>query len=268
MVIAMGEEKTKNIIMSHIRRDVMKTTLEQGKRLDGRAFGEYRPITVQKSVIKTAEGSAVAQIGETKVLAAVKFDVMTPFPDRPNEGVMMTNAEHLPTASPLFEPGPPRELSIEMARVVDRAIRSAECIDVKSFFLEEDKVLGLFIDLYLLDHRGNYTDAANLAATAALMDTKMPKIEGAKIIRGDYTGPLDLKALPLSTTMVKVDEYWMVDPSRDEEVVREAVLTVGTTENHVCSMQKGEGSLTKDELLSSIDVAFKSGNQLRKVLTG
>jgi exosome complex component RRP42 len=264
----MGEEKTKNIIMSHIRRDVMKATLEQGKRLDGRTFDEYRPIQVQKSVIQTAEGSALAQIGETKVLAAIKFDVLKPFADRPNEGVLMTNSEHLPMASPLFEPGPPREDSIEMARVVDRAIRSAECVDVKKFFIEEDKVLALFIDLYVLDHKGNYTDVANLAATAALMDTKMPKVEDAKIVRGEYAGALPLAALPLSTTMVKVDDYWLVDPTRDEEVVRQCVLTVGTTENHVCSMQKGEGSLSKDELLGNIDVAFKSGNTLRDILKG
>jgi exosome complex RNA-binding protein Rrp42 (RNase PH superfamily) len=48
--------------------------------------------------------------------------------------------------------------------------------------------------------------------------------------------------------------------------VRECVLTVGTTENHVCSMQKGEGSLSKEELLDNIDVAFKSGNTLRDIL--
>ncbi|MBU0532523.1 exosome complex protein Rrp42 [Candidatus Micrarchaeota archaeon] len=263
----MGEE-TKDIIMSTIRRDVMKGTLQSGVRFDGRAFDEYRKIEIQKSVIKTAEGSAVANIGNTKVLAAVKFDIMTPFPDRPGLGVFITNAEHLPTASSSFEPGPPREESIEMARVVDRAIRSAECIDLESFFIEKDKVLGLFIDLYVLDHTGNYTDTANIAATAALLDTKMPKLEDGAIIRGEYTGPLKVSSLPISTTMVKVDDYWLVDPSRDEELIQETVLTIGTTEKHVCSMQKGRGAVTKDELLNGIDIAFKSGNDIRKVLKG
>lgn len=108
--------------------------------------------------------------------------------------------------------------------------------------------------------------AGHLAATAALMDTKVPKVEGAKIVRGEYVGPLPLTSLPLSTTMVKVDDYWLVDPTRDEEVVRQCVLTIGTTENHVCSMQKGEGSLSKEELLGNMDVAFKSGNSLRDIL--
>lgn len=263
----MGDE-VKDIIMSHVRRDIMGNTLEQGVRFDGRKFDEYRPISVQRSVIKTAEGSAIARIGDTQVLVAAKFDVLKPFPDRPTEGVLMTNSELLPAASPNFEPGPPNENSIEVARVVDRAIRSAECVDVKKFFIEEDKVLGLFLDIYVLNHAGNYTDAATMAATAALLDAKVPKIEDAKIIRGEYSGDLNPTKLPTTTTMVKVGDYWLVDPARDEERVTETSLTIGTTEEHVCAMQKRKGSVSKDELISAMDIAFKTGNDIRKILKG
>ncbi len=261
----MGEE-VRDIIMSNIRREVMGGTLSKGIRFDGRAFDEYRPISIQSSVIKTAEGSALARIGNTQVLVAAKFDIVKPFSDRPTEGVLVTNAELLPSASPSFEPGPPNEDSIEMARVVDRAIRSAECVDVKSFFVEEDKVLGLYLDIYVLNHAGNYTDAACLAATAALLDTRRPKIEGGKIVRGEFTGPLGLSRLPTTTTMVKVGNNWLVDPSRDEELVEQTVLTIGTTEEYVCAMQKGKGSLSRDELLNNIEVSFKRGNDLRNLL--
>ncbi len=259
--------EVKDTIMSHVRRDVMKKTLETGKRYDGRAFDEFRPVEIQKSVIKTAEGSAVARIGDTMALVAVKFDVVKPFPDRPKMGVMMMNSELLPTASPSFETGPPSEVSIELARVVDRGLRSAEIVDLDAFYIEEDKVLGMFLDIYALNHSGNLTDAAALAASAALVDTKLPKIEDGKIIRKEYTGPLNPKALPVATTMSKIDEYWVVDPNRDEERVEETSITISTTENHVCSMQKREGSLTQEELLSNIDIAFKTGNDIRKLLT-
>ncbi len=246
----------------------MNGTLEKGVRFDGRKFDEYRPISVQKSVIKTAEGSAMAKIGETLVLVATKFDVVKPFADRPTEGVMVTNSELLPLASPGFEPGPPDENSIEVARVVDRALRSAECVDLNSFFVEEEKVLGLYIDLYVMNHAGNYTDTATLAATAALMDTKMPKIEGGKIVRGEYTGMLNPTKLPLTTTMIKVGENWLVDPSRDEERVLETSLTIGTTEEHVCAMQKRRGSLNRDELAYAMEIAFKRGDDIRTILKG
>ncbi len=261
-------DETKDIIMSNIRRDVMLTSLEKGTRYDGRALDQLREAEVHKGVIKTAEGSALANIGDTRVLAAVKIDIASPFPDRPKEGLFITNAELLPAASPTFETGPPRENTIELARVVDRAIRSAEIIDTKSFFVEEGKVLGLFIDLYVLNHAGNYTDVANLAATAALMDTQMPKIEDGAIIRGEFSGPLAPKVLPLSTTFLKIGDTWIVDPDRDEELVAETKITIATTEEHVCSIQKSKGALYKDELMANIDVAFNKGNELRKVLQG
>lgn len=258
----------KDTIMSHVRRDVMNSSLENGVRFDGRKFNDLRPVEIQKGPIKTAEGSAIAKIGNTTILAACKFDVVTPFPDRPEEGVFMMNSELLPTASPTFETGPPNEDSIELARVVDRAIRSAEIIDVKSFFIEKDKVLGLFFDLYVLNHAGNMTDTATAAASAALLDTKLPKIEDGKIIRGEYTGPLNPKSVPVATTMVKIGNNWLVDPTRDEERVQETSLTISTTEKHVCAMQKRQGYITKDELLSNIEIAFKTGNDIRKVLKG
>lgn len=258
--------EVKDTILSHVRREVMSATLAKGTRFDGRGFDDFRPIEVQKGVIRTAEGSAVAKIGATTALVAIKFDVLKPFPDRPTEGVMMTNAELLPAASPTFEPGPPNENSIELARVVDRGLRSAEIVDYKSFFIEEDKVLGMFFDIYALNHSGNLTDAASIAAAAALLDTRMPKLEDGKIVRGEYTGPLDPKALPVSATMVKVGKDWLVDPTRDEERVEETSITISTTENHVCSMQKRNGAMTKDELLERIDIAFKTGNDIRTLI--
>jgi len=263
----MGEEYT-DVIMKGVRKGVLLNSLKKGKRYDGRKVDEFRPIEIEKGVISTAEGSAVARIGNTQVLASVKFDVSTPFSDRPEQGVMMMMSELLPLASSTFESGPPREDSIELARVVDRGIRSAEIIDLDSFFIEEGKVLGLFIDLYVLDHAGNYIDAAALAATAALTNTQMPKVEEGNIVRGEYTGKLDLKALPVSTTFIKVGDSWLLDPSRDEELTLDSKITISTTEEHVCTIQKGKGYITKKELMDNVEIAFKKGNELRNIVKG
>jgi len=257
---------TKDMVLSQMRKDVILSSLAKGTRFDGRQPDEFRPIDIQKGVIDTAEGSALASIGGSKVLAAVKFDIATPFSDRPKEGVMMSNAELLCTASPSFESGPPDENSIEFARVVDRGIRSAEIVDVKSFFIEEGKVLALFLDLYVLDHTGNYMDAGALAATAALMDAKIPKIEDGKIIRGEYEKPLNPPALPVAVTSVKIGNQWLLDPTRDEELAHDSRITISTTEDHVCAIQKGRGSLSRDELMANIELAFKKGNEIRDIL--
>ena len=259
-------QELKNIIMSQMRKDVLLGTLAKGTRYDNRAFDEFRTIEVQKNVLDTAEGSALVSIGPTKVLASVKFDIATPFPDRPREGVLISNAELLCTASPSFESGPPDENSIEFARIVDRAVRSAECVDLKSFFVAEGKVISLFLDLYVLDHGGNFIDAGTLAASAALSCAKMPKVEDNKIIRGEYTGMLNPNALPVSTTFVKIGNHWLLDPTRDEELSMDTIITVATTGSHVCTIQKGKGSLTKEELMNNVDISFSKWKEVIAML--
>lgn len=261
----MGDE-FKEIVMSHIKKDIMLNSLNKGERFDGRKFDEYRPIEVHKNVIKTAEGSALVRIGESQVLAGVKFDAVTPFSDRPTQGTFVVSAELLPLASPSFEGGPPDENAIELARVVDRGIRSSEAVDLNSLFITEGKVLGIYIDLYVLDHSGNLIDTAALAAMAALTATKFPKVENAKIVRGEYTGPLTLNSACVATTFGKIGNHWIVDANRDEEMAFDTRISIATTKTHVCAMQKAKGSLTKTELLDLVDKAFKKGDELRSII--
>jgi len=262
----MGEE-TKTKILREVRKDFLAELLAQGKRFDERGFNDWRSVEIQKGAIKSADGSALAEIGGTKVVAAVKFDIMTPFSDRPEEGVFMTGAEFVPFASPGFEAGPPGEDAIEFARVVDRGIRSAEVIDVKKFFIEEGKVLGLFLDLWVLDYTGNLMDTGSLAACAALLDAKVPKIEDGKIVRGEYAGDLGMKYKPLTTSFIKVGNQFLMDPSKDEEYAKDMTLNIGSIEGKVSSIQKsGNAGLYKDDVLGLVDVAFEKSDELRKYL--
>ncbi|MEM3841115.1 MAG: exosome complex exonuclease Rrp41 [Candidatus Micrarchaeaceae archaeon] len=45
--------------------------IKHGKRLDGRAFDELRPIRIEAGVLKNADGSAYLEWGNNKVLAAI-----------------------------------------------------------------------------------------------------------------------------------------------------------------------------------------------------
>ncbi len=262
-------ESAKDIVMHEVKRSMLLDLLAKGQRLDERAFDEYRPVSVQKGVIDTAEGSAHAKIGKTQILVGAKMAVANPFPDRPKEGVFSVNCEFLPLASSSFEPGPPDEDSIELARVTDRGIRSAEVEReegiISNFFLEEGKVLALYLDIYVLDHSGNMTDTASLAAVGALVDMKIPKYENGALIRDEYAGKLELKHFPIATTFAKIGEYLLCDPTREEMLAADTKITIATTQNgQIAAMQKGKGALTKDEVLGAVDIAFKKGSELRK----
>ena len=103
--------------------------LGKEKRIDGRNLLDFRNISVEKGITSTAEGSARVKIGNTDVLVGVKLGVETPYPDTPEDGNLMVNAELLPLSSNEFEAGPPGIKAIELARVVDRGIREAKTID-------------------------------------------------------------------------------------------------------------------------------------------
>lgn len=254
-------------IQKELKRDALKSLLSQGRRGDERGRMDYRQITVKKDVLQNAEGSALCTIGKTQALCGIKFDIATPFPDRPNEGVLATGAEFTPLGSHMFEPGPPSVDSIELARVVDRGVRSSNAIDLLSFFIEDAKVLALYLDLYVLDHDGNLFDASTLAAMAALQSCRMPKVEEGKIIRKENRGKLPLSTSCVSCTFAKVDSYHLLDPSLDEEKGMDGRLTVATTPEFVCAMQKsGWAGYTQKDIMELVDMSFAKGAELRRYL--
>ncbi|MGA7075914.1 MAG: hypothetical protein WBZ42_05130 [Halobacteriota archaeon] len=163
-----------NDVIAEIRKDYIYGLAKRSERADGRAFDEYRPIQVEVGLIDKAEGSARVKIGDTQVLVGVKLQPGEPFADAPDTGVIITNVELVPLASPSFEPGPPDENAIELARVVDRGVRESGAIDLSQLTLPDGKVWLIFIDVHVLDHDGNLMDAAALGALAALVNAKMP----------------------------------------------------------------------------------------------
>ncbi|MCK4313523.1 RNA-binding protein, partial [Candidatus Bathyarchaeota archaeon] len=102
--------------------------IAKGKRLDDRGLTDYREIKVEQGVIERAEGSARVLLGKTEIMVGIKIEIGKPYSDTPNEGVLTVNVELVPIASPTFEPGPPKENAIELARVVDRGIRESKAI--------------------------------------------------------------------------------------------------------------------------------------------
>lgn len=252
-------------VMSEIKKDHIHKLLAKGRRVDNRAWDEFRPITIQPGYIETAEGSARVKIGNTDVLVGVKMATGAPFADTPNKGVLSTNAELIPMASPNFESGPPDENSIELARVVDRGIRESQMVDLEALCIEPEKeVWIMFTDIYVLDYDGNLFDAAFLGAIAALNNTTVPAKANDR--GDDYSLPI--RHMPISITAVQIENSILVDPTLDEEKVAEARLTVTTDENgDLRAMQKGlAGAFTLDQIYKCVETSQRLGNDLRKLI--
>jgi len=253
----------KNHIIELLQKDI---------RLDKRKSTEYRkPIKVEYGISKSAEGSAKVTIGETIVMTGVKLSIGEPYPDTPDEGCLVVGAELLPLSNPEFELGPPGIQAIETARIVDRGIRESKALDMKKLCLEPgEKVWVITIDVCPINDAGNLFDAAALSALAALKDTKLPKLEDKYIInyKEKTNKSLPFNKEPVSVTVLKIGDNFIVDPTTEEEKVYDARLTVATTEkDELCAIQKGgEEPLTVEEIQLMTDLAVEKTKELRKAL--
>ncbi len=252
-----------NEIISELRKDFIYNLMVKGEREDGRAFDQYREISIDTNVIDKAEGSARVKLGDTHVVVGVKIQPGVPFPDTPDLGVIITNLELIPLASPVFEAGPPREDAIELARVVDRGVRESGAVDLSKLCITPgEKVWMVFIDVHVLDDGGNIMDASSLGAIAALMTAKLP---AKRFDLGDDTD-VPLRDVPVAVTAVEIGGSIMLDPSLDEESIAGTKLTVTSNQDGALSaMQKsGVHPLTTEQINYIVDIAIEKAKEIRE----
>jgi len=263
---------TSSPIVVRIKKKRIVELLANGKRVDERGLTEYRKIQLEVGVIERAEGSARVRLGKTDVMVGVKIATGKPFSDVPDKGVLTVNAELVPLASPSFEPGPPGEDAVELARVVDRGIRESKAMDLEKLCVESGKlVFVVFIDVYILNHDGNLIDASAMAALAALINTKMfkYKVEDGKIVKKPGYTPLPMLNYPIAVTFAKIGDKLVLDTGLDEEQVMDARLTMTLDKDgKICAIQKGGGSgyFTKEEISEAAKIALKKTAELRKIV--
>ncbi|MBT3304485.1 exosome complex protein Rrp42 [Candidatus Woesearchaeota archaeon] len=246
-------------------------SLKKGVRFDGRKNDDFREVNVEYDVAPSAEGSARVTIGDTIVLAGVKLGLEKPYPDTPDSGMLMVNAEFMPMASPEFESGPPSIASIELARVVDRGIRESGAIDVKKLCIEAgEKAWSVGIDVITINDGGNLMDAAALAALAALKATKFPKVkkDGSIDYKEKTKDSLPLVKEPISVTAHLIGDQILVDPSVEEEQSSDARITAAALDDKtICALQKGgERALSEEEIDQMLTLSLKKAAELRKRL--
>lgn len=234
---------------------IMKA-LSEGLRVDGRRTHELRPISIAFGT-DGAKGSVQVRLGETKVLAVATADLVEPYPDRPTEGVLQFFVELSAMASPAFEPGRPSEAAIELMRLLERALRKSQALDIESLCVVAGRhVWSIRVDVTVLDHCGNLSDAVTIAALAALKHLRLPavKIDGSgdsakvEILPADQAErqPLVFHHTPVSVSLGFFAQDgaidYVLDPTEREEMVMAGGLTVVINQHQeVCAMQKPGG---------------------------
>ena len=149
--------------------------IAEGARPDGRPLGRARPVSLARGVVTTAQGSALAKVGRTTAIAAVKLEPVAPALDAPDLGVLEVTVELPPMCSASTRPGRPSEEAAHATRRIADALADARVVDLTKLCIKE----GLWawkvsLDVYCLDKDGGVIDVGLLAAVAALRDCVVP----------------------------------------------------------------------------------------------
>lgn len=255
-----------------LNRRTIRKMIQEGERLDGRDLDEFRPIDLEPGYInETAEGSARVTVGDTQVVVGLKVGVEEPYPDRPEQGKIVTNAELAPMAAREYESGPPQEPGVELARVVDRGIRESDAIDLEDLVIEPgEKVYSIFIDIHVLNDDGGLIDASALGAMAALKTGFLPAYdeEEGELDRDNKERDIPLEEEPVTVTGHKISGQVVWDTDGDEEEAQDARLTVSINEKgNIVAMQKGEsGPYSQQEIMETVEQAEDKTGMLRDIL--
>ncbi|MEA3399196.1 MAG: exosome complex protein Rrp42 [Patescibacteria group bacterium] len=251
-------------------KEHMAKAIESDARYDGRSKNDFRDINIEYGVSKTADGSAKITCGNTEIIIGVSLTLGKPYPDRPDEGALMVSCELLPIAHNDIESGPPSIDAIEISRVIDRGIRESGAIDTKALCIKEgEQVWIVSVDVVPINHDGNIIDIGAIGAIATIEKTIIPIIEdGIVNYKKKSDKKLELKHQPIPITVCKIGDQIFVDPTKTEEELIDARLTIAVMEdNNICSLQKGgEVPFTIDEIEQAFNLAVEKAGELRKYL--
>jgi len=263
------------LLIPKIKYSAILNVISKGLHVDRRPVTDYRPVSISYNVAPNADSSILIRLGNTQILAGIKLEVGQPFLDNPDEGVLIVNAEYIPAASPVYEPGPPDENAIELARIIDRSLREPRVIALdKLVLIPGKKVWTLWLDIYVLDYDGNLIDASMLASMAALATTYIPYYEidqitgNIKIDKSKKVTPLPINKYVVSVTINKIGDYLVVDPTGEEEAIASGSITFSISEdNYVVGIQKrGMGAFSMDEVEKALDIALNKGKEMIELL--
>ncbi|KAJ1736078.1 hypothetical protein H4S06_004024 [Coemansia sp. BCRC 34490] len=254
-----------SLVLSPAEQDFIIRGIEKGFRGDGRGNLDRREVTLRTGMISQASGSARCRIGNlgvgTDVLVGVKAEVNAWTPGEPEAlGSVVCNVECSPSAAQEFEGRGAEEINVELTQLLDRVIgggsQGAGGLDLSALcIIPKQAYWVLHVDALVLDVRGSIADALVMAARAALMDTRLPRVvvetitddSGAAQAEFDVVDDAEdlvalkgVSGLPVAVTFNQVGKRYVVDASEQEEAVTQAKLTVAVSPAlEICAIQKG-----------------------------
>ncbi|MEM0122743.1 MAG: exosome complex exonuclease Rrp41 [Saccharolobus sp.] len=215
--------------------------LDDGSRLDGRKPDELRNIKIELGVLKNADGSAVFEMGNTKVIAAVygPKEMHPRHLSLPDRAVLRVRYHMTPFSTDERKNPAPSRREIELSKVIREALESAILVE-----LFPRTVIDIFTEVLQADAGSRLVSL--MAASLALADAGIPMRD---LIAGVAVG--------------KADGVIVLDLNEPEDMWGEADMPVAIMPslNQVTLLQLN-GNMTPEEFRQGLDLAIKGINMI------
>jgi ribonuclease PH len=227
-------------------------------RPDGRAADALRPLRIETGVLKFAEGSALIELGDTRVLVAASVESRVP-PFRRDSGQGWLTAEYsmLPRATHTRAPrevalGRPSGRTAEIQRLIGRSLRAV--VDLAAL---PERTLTLDCDVLQADG-GTRTAAVTGAYVAAVL-----ALARLLLTREISAWPIREQVAAVSVGLVR--GVPLLDLEYVEDQVADVDMNVIATADGSLIEIQGTGerrSFRREEMDALVDLAFKGIREL------
>jgi len=217
---------------------------EDGRRTDGRAIDELRPIKIKVGVLSNAQGSAYIEHGKNKILAAVygPKEALPKHISLPDRCILRCRYRMAPFSTPERKSPAPSRREIELSMVIRNALES---LVMTSLFPRT--VIDIFIEVLQAD--GGTRCAGLTAAVLALADAGIP-----------------LKGLTAACAVGKADGKVIVDLNDLEDKYGEADMPIAynPTLDGITLLQM-DGIMSKEEIEQALSLAITATQKIHKM---
>ncbi len=216
-----------------------------GKRVDGRDFGEIRNIKIVASPLKNADGSAYIEWGNNKILAAVRGPrEATPRHLADSTKAIIKCRYMMAPFSSLSEHGRtgPNRRAIEISKVIKEVFENV--VMVNDFPGSE---IAIFIEV--LQGDGGTRAAGITAASVALA-----------------SAGIHMRDLPYAISVGRIDEDIALDFNMIEDNYSDSdmPIAVAPRNNEILLLQM-DGGMTKEQMSTALDMVIREGKKVNEV---
>jgi len=216
-----------------------------GKRIDGRALDELRPIKIEARVLNDADGSAYIEWGKNKILAGVYGpEECVPRHEQSLYRSVVRCRYNMAPFSGMEEHGRsgPSRRSKELSKVIREAFENV-------IISENFPKTQIEIFLEVLQSDGGTRCAAVTAAAVALADAGIP-----------------MKDLICAVAVCKIDGRMAVDPGKEEDNFGESDMPIAfSPRTGEILLFQMDGLLSKEELAEGLSLARQAASKIHAI---